>query len=586
MRLLALIKTSLLLGVMLGGIHARAGDHPEPADYLFLEAKVVTAGPGFPVHQAVAVRGDRIVAVGKDADLAAFRGPSTVTIRCQGALILPGLYDNQVHSYEASVTELTNSSPRFPSLDAALGFIRQQAATNKPGTWIRIDHAYPTRLKECRLPTLEELDDASTNCPIQWDAGQVCMINTKAMEVSGITNATRNPPGGEIVRDPVTLKATGLLRKANGILKTPPPPKAPSVEERRQALRHLYSLYNEQGITSIGEQDCDSEALALFRDMATNSELTVRLNCTRLLKLGTNTDESLLNLKALTNGPGNSQSGPTGRGDEWVHIGPLKTVMDGDLLTGTAYLRTPWGIGPTYQITEPADRGLLFQDQDVLTDTYLAAARGGWQLTSQCAGDGAVDVLLRTYKRIQLKTNISTRRFLITQGGFQIEQNWDHCQELGLCAMLQPMSLYEDGHSLQTGLGAHRMRFFLPLRTWVEQGIRIGGGSDHRFGLDPANSINPYSPWLGMWVVLTRQSRQGTIVNAAESISREEAIRFYTINNAYLNFEDSFKGSLEVGKLADLIVIDKDILKCPVDDIPKTKVVLTMVGGKMVWQAQ
>jgi hypothetical protein len=197
-----------------------------------------------------------------------------------------------------------------------------------------------------------------------------------------------------------------------------------------------------------------------------------------------------------------------------------------------------------------------------------------------------MDVLLDCYEGIQKETDIRERRFEICHANFQSEHNLARCRELGIVADMQPAWLYKDGASLVKTLGEQRMKWFEPLQTWFDNGLTIGGGSDHMVILDSMTSVNPWNPWLGMWIALTRQTENGGIHNPRERLTREQAIRFYTINNTRLNFEEKKKGSLEPGKYADLIMVDRDVLKCPVDDVRSTKVLMTMVGGKVVWEAR
>ncbi|MDB6121625.1 MAG: putative TIM-barrel fold metal-dependent hydrolase [Pedosphaera sp.] len=564
-----------------------AVEAPEAADYIIIGAKVITVNSKFAIAQAVAVRGGRIVAVGKDKEISRYADAHTRIIEAKGKVVMPGLYDSHVHSYKAAVSEFEAPMPVITSIAEAQDYIRKQAVGKTTNDWIILERIYPTRLKENRLPTLAELDAAAPDVPVYWNSGPVSMANSKAMEVSKITKKTFNPPSGEVVKDPKTLNPTGLFRNAAQLLKVPPATHVPTTNEHREALKHLYHLYNEQGLTSIGDRRSDPEAIDLFRELSKDGELTVRINCTRVIEMGTNLDESMLRLDAITNSAkGKLPYGPTGVGDDWVRIGPLKTFMDGGMLIGTAYMRTPWGIGPTYQITEPSYRGILYPSQDIMPSVYREAALRGWQLTAHCVGDAAMDVLLNCYKYISFKTNITQRRFLITHGNFQTAQNWSKCQQLGVCADMQPVWLYKDGDSLLKTLGPKRMKMFMPFKTWFEDGLTIGGGSDHMVKLDSIDGINPWNPWLGMWVTLARQTQGGVVINPEEKLTREQAIRFYTINNCYLNFEETKKGSIEIGKYADLILIDRDILKCPENDIRDTKVLMTMVGGKVVWEAK
>jgi hypothetical protein len=360
----------------------------------------------------------------------------------------------------------------------------------------------------------------------------------------------------------------------------------PTVGEQREAVKHLYHLYNQQGITSICERRTEFEAIDLFRDLERSGELTVRINCTRLMEpVPRNLESALKRLDQMSAGPdGHGHYGPTGVGDDWVRMGPFKVFLDGGVLIGTAYMREPWGVGDTYQITDPSYRGLLNVKPELLNALYLAAAQRGWRLTAHCTGEAAVDVLLDCYENIQKQMDIRQRRFEICHANFQSAHNFDICQQLGIVADMQPGWLYKDGASLLKTLGPRRMQWFEPLKGWFDHGLIIAGGSDHMIGLDSFDSTNPWNPWLGMWVALTRQTEQGGVLNPAECLTREQVIRFYTINGARLNFDEDKKGSLQPGKYADLILVDRDLLQCPVDDVRGTKVLLTIVGGKAVWE--
>jgi predicted amidohydrolase YtcJ len=246
-------------------------------------------------------------------------------------------------------------------------------------------------------------------------------------------------------------------------------------------------------------------------------------------------------------------------------------------------MRQPWPKGDTYQITEDNYRGLLFIQPEQLRMVVEEAAKRGWQMTAHTAGEGAMDVLLDAYEFVNRQTPIKDRRFLITHANFPSQRNLELCRQLGVCADVQPAWLWKDGATLQKVLGPERIRWFQPYKSWLEY-TTIGGGSDHMIKLDSMDSTNPWNPWLGLWVALTRVTERGTVLTPEEQLTREQALRLYTINNAYLHHEEKEKGTLEVGKLGDLIVIDRDFLTCPLKDIPETNVLHTIVGGKVVYQ--
>jgi predicted amidohydrolase YtcJ len=562
---------------------------PPPISYsdcVIRNAKVITVDAHFSIAEAVAIVGGKIQAVGNNQEISKFIGPNTRIIDAKGKTILPGLCDSHVHSYRAAVSEFNGATPALASLADAFRYIKQKAATQPPGSWITLERVYPTRMKEGRLPTKAELDAAAPDHPVYWNCGPVSIANSKALEISAINRETPNPSPGEIVKDPTSGVPTGLLRNAAQLLKITAASRAPTAEEQREAVKHLHQLYNRQGITSIAERRTEFAAIDLFRNLAKSRELTVRVNCTRLMEPVPKTrPEALAKLDELTHGvDGKGSYGPTGVGDDWVRIGPLKVFLDGGMLIGTAFMREPWGVGDTYQITDPNYRGLLNVQPELLRDLYLEAAKRGWQLAAHCTGEASVDVLLDCYQSINRETDIRARRFEICHANFQSEKNLARSVDLGIVADIQPAWLYKDGASLLKTLGERRMKWFLPLKSWVDHGLTIGGGSDHMVVLDSMAATNPWNPWLGMWIALTRHTERGGVHNPKERLSREQAIRLYTFNNARLTFDEAVKGSLEPGKYADLIMIDRDILKCPVNDVKNTKVLLTMIDGKVVWE--
>lgn len=583
---LAIILLTLLCAIKFIST-ASAADSRTPATLVIRNADILTVDEHFSRAEALAVVGERIVAVGSNSDIVPFIGPNTRVIDGRGKTVLPGLIDSHVHSYRASVSEFAKPLPALKSLDEAFQYIRARAASQPPGSWIILERIYPTRLKEGRLPTKAELDAVAPNNPVYWNCGPVSLANTKALQVSSISAETPDPLPGQIVKDASGVP-TGLLRNAAQLLKVVASARPPNAQQQRDALKHLYHLYNQQGITSICERRTEFEAIDLFRDLERAGELTVRVNCTRLMEpVPGNLKAAVKRLDEMTTGPdGHGKYGPTGVGDDWVRIGPFKVLLDGGVLIGTAYMREPWGTGATYQITDPKYRGLLNVKPELLNALYLEAAKRGWKLTAHCTGEASVDVLLDCYQSIQKEVDIRSRRFEITHANFQSAQNFARCRELGLVADIQPAWLYKDGASLEKTLGERRMKWFMPLKTWLDDGLVIGGGSDHMVGLDPIDAVNPWGPWLGVWIAVTRQTERGSVLNPGERLTREQAIRLYTINNARLNSEEDRKGSLEPGKYADLIIIDRDILKCPANDLPGTKVLLTMVDGKVVWEAK
>jgi predicted amidohydrolase YtcJ len=563
---------------------AAAADEPKgPADLIVHNAKVVTVDAKFNIVKAVAIKDGRVLATGDDQSVLKLKGPKTRLIDSGGRTVLPGLYDSHVHSVDAAISELKQPIPVLRSLKDVFAFVREQAAKNREGEWIVIRFAFPTRLDEGRFPTKAELDEAAPKNPVLYNAGPACVVNSLALKVSGVTKDTPNPKGGVIVKG-ADGEPTGMLRSAQNVLKGLPKEGAGvSREEERAAVKKLFALYNSRGLTSVADRDAARGQLDTYLALRDKGELTCRVNVARDFNPYGTREEIVQHFEALPGKDG--KGGPTGAGDEWVRIGPIKMFLDGGMLNGTAYMRQPWPKGETYQITEDGYRGLLLIPQDQLRLVVGEAVKHRWQVTAHTAGEGAMDELLDAYEFVNRTTPIKAERFCITHANFPSQRNLERCRDLGVCADVQPVWLYKDGTTLLKVLGKERMRWFHPYKSWLEH-TTIGGGSDHMIKLDPLEATNPWDPWLGLATTLTRTTERGTDLGRDECLTREQAVRLYTINNAYLNREEKEKGSLEPGKLGDLIMIDRDVLTCPAKDVAGTKVLCTVVGGKVVYEGK
>lgn len=580
-RVLLVIAGLLALLVRVEIVPAEGKD--EPPDLIVHHAKILTADERFTIAEALAIRGERIVAVGSDEDILKLRGPQTKSLDMQGRNVLPGLYDSHIHPVGAATSELGEPLPYLQSLKDVFAYIRKKTQELPEGEWIVLRFAFPTRLAEARFPTRAELDEAAPKHPVLYNAGPASMVNSMALKVSGITKETPNPGTGVIVKDPTTGEPTGMLRSADSVLKRSGGSGATKSGggDKRDAVKKLFALYNSFGLTSGSDRNADRAALDLYYDLHKSGELTLRLNVARSFNPSGSREQIARQFDDLPGKDG--LGGPTGKGGVWIRIGPIKFFLDGGMLNGTAYMRQPWPPGPTYQIVEKDYRGLLFVKPEQVKVVAEEGAKRGWAVTAHCAGEGAMDVLLDAYEFADRITPIKDLRFCITHANFPSLENLKRCQRLGVCADVQPAWLYKDGATISKVLGKERTRWFQPYKSWLQYTI-IGGGSDHMIKLDPEQSTNPWNPWLGIEVTLTRKTERGPVLFPDEALTREQALRLYTINNAYLGREEKDKGTLETGKLADLIVIDRDYLTCPVRSISQTRVLLTMVGGKVVFE--
>jgi predicted amidohydrolase YtcJ len=525
-----------VLGIISSPAFADEPPAKGPADLIVHHGHIVTVDGKFQTFEAIAVKDGRILALGEDEALFKLAGPKTRVIDADAHTVLPGLYDSHVHPLGAALSELAAPLPVLDSLKDVFAYLRKRAAETPEGDWIVVRYAFPTRLEEARFPTRAELDEAAPKHPVLYHAGPAGIVNTMALKVSGITRDTSNPRGGVVVKDPSTGEPTGMLRSAYGVLKgVPAEEEKASPTARRDAVKKLFQLYNSQGLTSVGDRNASSSALDLYLSLREKGELTARVNVSREFNPHGTREEVVRRLDDLPRKDG--RGGPTGTGDEWVHIGAIKLFLDGGMLNGTAYMREPWPKGPTYQIVEDGYRGLLFLQPDQLQMVVEEAAKRGWQVTAHTAGEGAMDVLLDAYDLVNRQTPIKEHRFCITHANFPSRENLERCKRLGVCADVQPAWLWKDGATLLNVLGKDRMRWFQPYKTWLEY-TTIGGGSDHMIKLDSLDATNPWNPWLGMWVALTRVTERDGVLMPEERLTRERETKvLYTIVGGKVVYE-------------------------------------------------
>jgi predicted amidohydrolase YtcJ len=434
-------------------------------------------------------------------------------------------------------------------------------------------------LKELRQPTLSELNKVAPHHPVFLNGTYGGMINTKAMKVSQITEST-NHPG--VIKDLETGTLTGFIRASAFSLLRLPPEKNRSHGEKLDALQTMLRRYNEIGITSLCSGAGSLETYAMYQDLREQDGLTVRILQNIIVPFDLHASKDTLeqrikNLKYVT-----------GDGDEWIRMGALKILLDGGILTGTAYLREPWGdkAQSIYGITDLTYRGILNYTREELLPLVTAANEVGWKFTAHCTGGGGVDLLLDVFEAVNRLKPIKDRRFSIIHGNFFTKDAIERMKTLGVYADMQPAWFYKDADAMYHVLGEKRIDTFHPYRTLFATGVIVNGGSDHMVKWNPNTSINPYNPFLGMWTVITRTTERGSVINPSEAISRQEALKMYTINNAYASFEEAIKGSIEPGKLADLVVLSNDILTCPEDQIKNIRAEVTIVGGQIVYSTE
>ena len=557
-----------------------AGSQPEaPPSHIFHNGKIATVDPQFRVVQAMAIRDGRIVAVGTNADIVKLAGPATERVDLGGKTVLPGLIDSHVHAPSASMYEFEQPVPDMESVADVLEYIRARAGKTEPGRWITLSQVFITRLREQRYPTRVELDGAAPRHPVAFRTGPDASLNSMALSMSGIDAKFEVPKGQpcRIERDR-SGEPTGILRNCASLIRSGPAGTSPSTADRLGRLRELLADYNSVGITSIVDANTDKSGLELYRTLREQDALT----CRTFMAYGVDAQAPLDRIEATIR---EAASHPLHQYNDMLWLRGIKAFMDGGMLTGSAYMRRPWGVSKIYAIDDPEYRGVRFIEPEKLYQIARLALANDLQFTAHSQGDAAVDAMVEAYERINRDDfPVRDRRPSITHASFMSREAIARMKSLGIVANLQPAWLYLDGATLRQHFGVERLAYFHPYKSLAEQGVTAGGGSDHMQKIGSLRSINPYNPFLGMWTTIVRRPRGSQApLHPEQNLTREQAIRLYTINNAFLTFEETRKGSLEAGKLADFIVLDRDILSCPVDEIKDIAVLATYLGGKRVY---
>jgi predicted amidohydrolase YtcJ len=554
---------------------ARGADE---ADLILHNGKVVTVDRDFSVREALAVKGDRLLRVGSDEEVLRTKGPGTTTVDLGGKMVLPGLIDSHTHPTAACMTEFDHPIPEMRTIGDVLAYVRSRAETLGEGPWIVVRQVFITRLAERRYPTREELDRVAPRNPVLFATGPDASLNSMALKLSGIDRDFRPEGPGKVEKDPATGEPTGVLRNLTRYVKVTQPERKSSEQDQERRLLELLRDYNSVGLTAVIDRDADGPAVDRYSRLHEAGALTVRLGISRHV-------ETLGPLEPILNEIRKVAEHPLRRGGPRLRIVGIKTYLDGGMLTGSAYMREPWGVSRIYSIDDPNYRGVLFIPRDRLVPIVRATVESGLQFTAHSVGDGAVHALLDAYEEVNRKTPVAPTRPCLTHSNFMSAEAVTTAARLGVVADLQPAWLYLDASTLTAHFGVDRLRYFQPLHSLFEAGVIAGGGSDHMQKIGSLRSINPYNPFLAMWVAITRRAKdfEGRL-HPEEALTRARAIRFYTINNAHLLFLEDRIGSLEEGKQADFVVIDRDLLTCPEDEIRDARALATYLDGKRVYE--
>jgi predicted amidohydrolase YtcJ len=537
------------------------------ADLILLNGKVVTVNQEFTIAEAVAVKDGKILAVGKSHEINLLKGANTEVLELGGKTVLPGLIDSHIHMVGTGFTmaQINCRTPPMGSISDIIAAVGEAVAKAEPGEWIQGRGWDQAKLSDHRNPTRWDLDRVSPENPV-WltrTCGHIAVANSPALEIGGVTKDTTQPIGGNIVKDDQG-EPTGLLEEApamNIVRKHIP---QASFEETVKAIKLASKALSEAGLTGVIEPGIGPVAMRAYQKAAEDGGLTVRVNMMLAGRMEGETAEE--SAKRITEFPMT-----TGFGDDMVRFLGLKLLIDGGIGGRTALLREPYE-------DQPDNRGILVMPEEELQVRMDAGNLAGMMIGVHCAGGRAMDIVLNTFEETDRKRPIKGRRFALIHAYQPSEENFEQCRRMGVVVASQPSFLYYLGESYHENVGDERSKWLKPHRAWIDNGITVAAGTD--------SPVTPYLPFPSLWASIARRTEvRGTQMGTEQKVNREEAVRMYTISGAYHTFEEDLKGSLEPGKLADMIVIDRDILTCPEDDIRDTVVLGTILGGRTVYKA-
>ena len=530
-------------------------------DLILLNGRIFTLDAENTVAQAVAVKDGRIVAVGGDGEIEALAGPNTRRIALGGRAVIPGLFDSHNHLMEVGtkLSQIRLDECRSP--EEMMELVRQRAKDTPPGEWIIGQGWNEGNFPGGRLPTHHDIDPATSEHPvILMRFFNIDVVSSYALRLAGVNRHTPDPEGGKIERD-ADGEPNGLLRASAKTLVERLIP-TPTLEQMKQSLRLACEEMHRFGVTSVIEPGLAAPEIRAYQSLYQDSELSVRMNLMPSWHgFLDEEEETQLDYRAKELGI------YSGFGDEWLRIGALKMAIDGGTTPHTAYMYEPYE-GDTELVA------FNRLEVDALHRYFRTAQELGWDVGIHCCGDHAQDLAVDTFATVAREVPRPDTRHSIIHAYFPTPRALDQMAQYNIAAVLQPTFIYWEGDLLFRDVGQRRAQNYKPARKYLDRGIVVTASSD-------VTSTVSANPFIALYSLVTRKNKLGQYIAPHEAISREEALRAYTVSGTWLTREEHLKGTIEVGKLADMAVLDRDYFAVPDEEIKDIQVQLTIAGGRL-----
>jgi predicted amidohydrolase YtcJ len=529
------------------------------AEKVFTNGNIITMNPAQPRAEAVAVFGDRIIAVGSNSDMQGIINAGTKVIDLDSKTMIPGFNDGHAHLLQFGLDSLNVevSPEQCPNLQALKKKIAERAATLEPGAWIKGWGWDEVRMEEGRAPSVEDLTEAAPNNPVMLirTCYHMIAVNQMALDLGGITDNTSDPEGGKIVRNS-SGKATGVLQDtAQDYVRSVIPP--PGKEQLKEAIALASKIYNSQGITSTADAGVLGEVtgeVQAWSEACKEGLLTVRTTTLMLPEIVSKVRELGL---------------PSNFGNDMFKFGCVKFFMDGSLGGGTAGMSKPY-------LKSEYGTGLIYMEQDELSAKVKDAHDAGYQISIHGIGDRTLDIIITAFEEALAANPRSNHRHRIEHSSLAYPHLLDRIKKSDLTINMNPGFLYFLGDSHVINIG-DQVNYEFAMKTAIDKGIMVSAGSDRPV-------INGH-PKYSLFAMTQRETISGQDCGKSECLTMEQALYTYTMAGAYQTFDENKKGSIEPGKLADFAVLSLAPTDVAPHDILNMEVLMTVLGGEIVFTA-